>query len=190
MKNPAEAMKVMQAIQTAGQTVSTTIVSGSDEVGRLDMELEMLRTGFTSAIEQGITPIAAKQKAMITDANTEIVGEAGGFRFKTAALESQYVALVKELNTEYEKTCASFYGPAGQFTKWLAAYKTYLIEGKIVPEEELAKIAEMRFSLLGTSGAGYRSTVKLDAVRMYMDKLRTIYGYRWPSPSAGQQTPR
>jgi hypothetical protein len=190
MKNPEEAMKVMQAMQTAGQNVSTTIVSGANEVGKLETELETLRTSFTSTIDKAVKPLEAKQAALITNANTEPVGEAGGFRFKTAALEAQYAALVKELNAEYEKTCSSFYGPAGQFTKWFAAYKTYLINSKIASEEEMAKTSELQFMIFNTPTGGYRSTAKLAAVRMYMDKMRTIYGYRWGTPRAGQHTPR
>lgn len=175
-KNPQEAMKAMQAMQAAANTTTTGIVSADSNNTRLQQELTAHKTDFNASVERALKPIQARQEEMIKT-RTRPAGEAG-WEFKSAADLAQFAALVQQENAEYEKVCASFFGPKGTLTAWLASYKDSVAKNMISAGETADSTIVAQLAIMDTPTGGYRSTAGLEGVRDYLGKLREVYSLR------------
>src|SRR6267143_847538 len=137
------AMKMMQAMQAAGNTVTAGVSSANTNNTRLEQELATHKTNFSAALDKTLKPLQARQEEMIKT-RTQPKGEAG-MEFKSAADLAQFTALVQQENAEYEKVCASFFGPKGALTTWLASYKENVAKNMIAAGEsnDSAMLAQM-----------------------------------------------
>ena len=176
MKNPQEAMKMMQAMQAAGNTVTAGVSSANTNNTRLEQELATHKTNFSAALDKTLKPLQARQEEMIKT-RTQPKGEAG-MEFKSAADLAQFTALVQQENAEYEKVCASFFGPKGALTTWLASYKENVAKKMIAAGESNDSVMMAQIAIMDTPTGGYRSTAGLEGVRDYLAKLREVYSLR------------
>jgi hypothetical protein len=174
MKNPQEAMKTMQAMQAAASTTTGGTTAANNM--KLLQELAVHKTNFNETLDKALKPLQARQEEIIKT-RTQPSGEAG-WEFKTAADAAQYTALVQQENTEYEKLCASFFGPKGAFTTWLASYKENVAKNMISAGEANDSAIVTQLAIMDTPTAGYRSTAGLEGVRDYLGKLRDVYSLR------------
>lgn len=179
MKNPQQAMKMMQAEQAAGASTVSSMEQMGEITKRLETELTRLQASFSSASEEAVRPIKAKQKQLI-DAKTVLVGEAQISMFTTAADHAQYVKLIEEENAAYEKACAPYFGTGGSFHQWVSSYRTEVVDKLISSGEATDGAMVMQMQAMDVPGGGYRSTVPLQQVNTSLTKLRTVWGVRLP----------
>jgi hypothetical protein len=182
MKDPQGAMKMMQAMQGAGNATNSAVAASNADGLRLDGELTQHTANFNAAVDKVVKPLQAKQTEMMRT-KTIPRGEAG-LAFANAADEEQFVALVQQENTEYEKVCASFFGAKGTFPNWLAGYKTNIVNNVIVAQENLDSTIVAQMAIMGTPTGEYRSTAALEGVRTYLNKIRTVYALRHSKATA------
>jgi hypothetical protein len=179
MKNPQQAMKMMQAEQVAGASTVSSMEQMGEVTKRLETELTRLQASFSSASEEAVRPIKTKQKQLI-DAKTVLVGEAQISMFTAAADHAQYVKLIEEENAAYEKACAPYFGTGGSFHKWVSSYRTEVVDKLIAGGEASDGALVMQMQAMDVPGGGYRSTVPLQQVNTSLTKLRTVWGIRLP----------
>lgn len=175
-KNPQEAMKMMQAMQASANATTHGVVSADSNNTRLQQELAAHKTNFNASVDRVVKPIQARQEELIKT-RTEPVGE-GGWEFKTAADRAQFTSLLQQENAEYEKVCASFFGPKGALTAWLASYKADVAKNMIAAGETADSTVVAQLAIMDTPTGGYRSTAGLEGVRDYLNKLREVYNLR------------
>jgi len=176
MKNPQAAMKMMQAEQAAGTAVQTAIAAAGESSTRLDAELEQLQGAFRAAAEQAVTPVRARQQALIK-AKTILVGEASIPAFTAAADHAQYVQLIAEENAAYERACAPYFGPDGSFHKWASSYRTEVVD-KLVGDNSGDAIMIMQMQAMDLPGGNYRSTTPLQQTNNFLHRVREIWKIR------------
>jgi len=176
MKNPQEAMKMMQAMQAAGNTLTAGVSSANTNNTKLEQELATHKTNLSAALDKTLKPLQARQEEMIKT-RTQPKGEAG-MQFKSGADLAQFTALVQQENAEYEKVCASFFGPKGALTTWLASYKENVAKNMIAAGESSDSVMMAQIAIMDTPTGGYRSTAGLEGVRDYLAKLREVYSVR------------
>jgi len=91
---------------------------------------------------------------------------------KAAQLMAQY-------NKEYEILCNQYItGPAATFPKWLADYKTYLLQTKV---PYLKRVTDIQFRQMGGLTPD-ESVYVLNVEKEYLDYARTIYTMRHAVP--------
>jgi hypothetical protein len=134
------------------------------------------KTNFNTVLDKTLKPLQAQQEEIIKT-RTKAISE-GEIGFKTPADAAQYAALVQQENAEYEKICASFFGPKGRFTTWLAGYKDNITKNMIPAGESNDRAIVTQLAIMDTPTGGYRSTAGLEGVRDYLGKLRELYSLR------------
>jgi hypothetical protein len=177
MKNPQAAMKMMQGEQAAGASAQTAIAEAGEAGKRLETELQQLQASFRTAAEQSVKPIKAQQKQLI-DTKTTAVGEASIPMFTNAADHAQYVRLVAQENAAYESACAPYFGASGSFHKWVSGYRTEVIDKLMSTTDAGEGAMIMQMQAMDLPGGGYRSTVPLQQVNTFLNRLQTIWGIR------------
>jgi hypothetical protein len=177
MKNPQQAMKMMQAEQAAGAAATTSVTDANESMQRLEAEQPRLNAGFTSAVDQAVKPIQARQTQLI-ETKTVKVGEASIPMFTAAADHAQYADLVQQENAQYEKACALSFGAGGTLQKWLTSYRAEVIDRLIAAGEAGEGAMAVQMAIMDTPSAGYRSTAALEGARNYVQKLRNVYSIR------------
>jgi hypothetical protein len=185
MKDPQRGMKVMQEIQQSGTTASgPETLAAAKQVGELERGLPKLFADFKAAIDKAKAPVHAEQDAWFK-AKATLQGE-GGEGFATLADFNHYADLIRKENAEYERVCASYYGPMGVFTQWLAGYKAALLK---TSEAEAAgdRGFALNLEMMGISG-GYRSEATYNAVGNYLTQLSRVYRERIVKREPGEFT--
>jgi len=176
MMNPQAAMKMMQAEQAAGSAAQTAIAGANESSARLAGELEQLQGAFRAAAEQAVTPIRARQQALIK-AKTILLGEAAIPAFTAAGDHAQYVQLVAEENAAYERACAPYFGPNGSFHKWASSYRTEVVD-KLVGDNSGDAIMIMQMQAMDLPGGNYRSTTPLQQADNFLQRMQTVWAVR------------
>ncbi|CAN5791673.1 hypothetical protein BH23GEM3_BH23GEM3_13960 [soil metagenome] len=177
MKNPQEAMKMLQAEQAAATSGHAALAAAGESATRLEAELVRLQASFDSAADQATMPVQARQNDLIK-AKTVEVGEAAISMFTAAADHAQYVRLIAEENAAYEKACAPYFGAKGTFHTWLNSYRTEVIDRMISAGEagEGAVVGQM--AAMGLPGGGYRPTVAFQQADDFILKMSNVYQLR------------
>jgi hypothetical protein len=177
MKNPQQAMKMLQAEQAAGAAASSSVPELNESAQRLDAELTREQASFRAAAEQAVKPLQAAQEQLI-DAKTVLAGEAQISMFTAAADHAQYVQLLAEEDAAYEKACAPYFGADGTFHKWLNTYRTDVLEKLIGHGESVDAVLLAQMAAMDVPGGGYRSTVALEQSLNYLTRLRNVFDVR------------
>ena len=171
MKNPQEAMKLMQADPAAVASATAAVQA----TARLDKELADHKSAFEAAVDKAVKPVLARQEVLI-QTTAKFVGEG----VLAAADHAQHVALVQQENAEYEKACAPYFGPKGAFNAWLENYRTDVIDKMIAVTEANDAMVVGQMAIMDTPTGGYRSTAKLEGVHNYLRQLYKVSSYRRP----------
>jgi hypothetical protein len=176
MKNPQAAMRMMQANEAAGAAASSAVSEEAETVQRLSAERERLEATFHAALAEAVKPVHGRRDALI-EAKTVPVGEVQELAFTTAADHTQYVQLIEEENATIAKACVPFFGAGGSFHKWLASWRTEVIERNITAGAT-ADIVVMQMEAMDLPGGGYRSTNPLQQVSNHVKAIGDVYGKR------------
>lgn len=174
MKNPQAAAKMMQAEQAAGAAVSDAAFNESSK--RLEAELSRHQASMRGALELAVKPIKARQELLIKS-KTVAVGEAAEPMFTVAADHAQYLQLIAEENAAAEKVCTAYFGANGTFHKWLASYRTDVID-KTASVADGTDIMLAQMAAMDLPGGGYKSTGPMEQVVTYLGKVRSVYDAR------------
>jgi hypothetical protein len=169
-------MRMMQANEAAGGAAASAASEGNETVPRLRAERERLEATFHAALAEAVKPVHARRDALI-EAKTVPVGEVQEPAFVTAADHAQYVQLIEEENATIAKACVPFFGPNGSFHRWLASWRTEVIERNITAGAT-ADIVVMQMEAIDLPGGGYRSTNPLQQVANHVKAISDVYGKR------------
>jgi len=176
MKDPQAAMKMLQGEQTASAEGTAAVLEASESAKRLDAEPQSHQASFRAAIEAAARPLLAKQDQLIA-AKTIEVGEAAISMFTDAADYAQYQRLIADENAAVEKACAPYFGPNGAFHKWLASYRTEVVE-KMISVADESDIIGKQMAAMDLPGGGYRSTGPMEQTLNYIQKMRVVWDVR------------
>jgi hypothetical protein len=174
-KNPEGAMKMMQAQQAAGAAGQKALEESTESATRLEAELKQLQDAFRASAEQARKPVVARRDALIK-AKTVPMGEAAVPAFTAAADHAQYVQLIAEENTAYERACAAYFGPNGSFHKWASSYRTEVLD-KMADVGGDAVMA-MQIQAMGLPGGNYRSITPMQQANDFLRRVREIWSIR------------
>ncbi len=95
---------------------------------------------------------------------------------KEKQLNAQY-------NKKYEAICAKYItGPDALFVKWLAEYKSYLIQTNLPFQIKWIAYQNEQSGITVTSNAA----IEMDVVRMYLDQCKTVFNCRKQNPRTTQ----
>jgi len=177
MKNPQEAMKMMQAEQAASTSGQAAVAEASESATRLEAELAQLQASFNSAVDQAVKPVQTRQNELIK-AKTVEVGEAGISMFTNAADHAQYVQMIAEENAAYETACAPHFGADGTFHTWLSSYRTEVLDKMIIAGEAGEGALVVQMAAMDLPGGGYRTTVAFQQADNFILKMRNVYQLR------------
>jgi hypothetical protein len=146
-----------------------------------DDEFRQLTNSFNITVAGAADPVDFRIEQLVRT-KSQRAGESL-FSFAAAADEARYLALQEQRRTDYENICRGWFGPNGEFRRWLSAHRTYLIDIVIPPLEATDRaMAEQLAILLDSPTLSYRSTATLRAIRNYLLKAAVAYGQRKPTP--------
>jgi hypothetical protein len=177
MKNPQEAMQMLQAEQAASTSGQAAVAEAGESATRLEAELARLQASFNIAADQAVKPVQARQNELI-EAKTVEVGEAGISMFTNAADHAQYVRLIAEENAAYETACAPHFGANGTFHTWLSSYRTEVLDKMIIAGEAGEGALVVQMAAMSLPGGGYRSTAAFQQADNFIQKMRNVYQLR------------
>jgi hypothetical protein len=169
MKNPQEAMKMVQDMQAAGTTVMANQSGDDAETAKLDQELESLHDRYTKEVQSSAAQYNAKQDAMNAKFNEK--------HAMSAADKEQFSAIDTERQAAGEKIYLTYVAPGGPVMGWLARYNTALND-HAASVETTDSMQVNQLAIMDSPSGGYRSTAKLEAARAYLGKLQDIYNWR------------
>ena|SRR5688572_2251568 len=75
----------------------------------------------------------------------------------------------------------------GDVQRWLASYKSFVVEKYIPQQEEQTKTASAAYVLVVDAG-GYKPTAKNEGVQMYLKQVSNAYGLRLNGPATATQS--
>lgn len=175
MKNPQEAMRIMQAERAAGTAATSSMMASNADASSLDDEFARLTADFNAAVDKAVKPIKARQQEMLKTRTRRTEAES---EWLTPADKAQYATLVQQENAEYEKVCATYFAPGGPFPVWLRSYQAKVIEPGIMVAEASEGAVVLQMKVMDTPTGAYRSTATLEGVRDYLRRLDAAYGLR------------
>jgi hypothetical protein len=177
MKNPQEAMKTMQAMQSTGEEVRDHYQASAEDTPKLAKDLANHKSNYRATLDKVLKPIQAREEEL-SKTKTKVIGEGDAIAWVTPADEAQYNALLALEDAEYEKIYHSYFGPNGTFTIWLAEYRNHIARDLIPAGKSMASGLVAQMAIMDTPGAGYRSTAALEGVRDYLGEYGAIYSLR------------
>lgn len=163
MKNPQEATKAMQALQSLGSEAAVEARQEAEDEREQRQALAGLIARYDAALKTATDPIFAKRN-----------------KISDMASDPEFEVLSRQLDQEYEKLCPQWW-KGGPFRSWLAGYREFLIQDIPGREQEEAK-GNAHYAMFGISAASYHSTVKMEAVKKYLMRTTEIYGRRHNQP--------
>jgi hypothetical protein len=176
MKNPQQAMQVMQAMQSQAGALTAPVTASQGDLERLERELATLTANFQAAVKGARDPVQRSIDALVR-AKGQACGE-GDCVALPAADVPRYKALYAQLNTDYERLCGTWWGPTGSFPKWLGSYKQYLVTDVVAPGVKADSLVLQQMGMLGVPTTGFRSTAPIGAVSDYLRKMNQVYALR------------
>jgi hypothetical protein len=165
MKNPQEAMKIMQAQADAATDVNTMLAEVQAVTKPLLDERDALRKRFTAEAEAVVKPVQARRQVLV-DTRTNPSHE--GHDWKTPADERAYRAMIDEENAKYEAMCRPFVAEDGPFHKWMARYKEEVVDKQAAVEKSHETTISSAFVPMGLMTEGYRNMDQFKAVVEYL----------------------
>lgn len=176
MKDPQKAGKMIEASQQSAQASTTKTVDANEAVKKLDGVFEREKTKWTTEAAKAKKPVEARIEQLIAT-RTKSSGEAG-VKWLTQADYTNYVGLVGELNTAYERACTAFFGQGGSFLAYLASLRTEVTEPMISAAESSDEAFASLMAMMDTPTGGYRGTAALDHVQAYLGRMVAAYSLR------------
>ena len=178
-RDPQKAMKVMQAQAAAAGEVSSGVTSSAEAKEAREAELAQLSAEFKAANAEGAKPFLARQDELVRTSTRPIL-EGAAREFTSKAAQDAFDEQVRLQNADYEARCAAWYGADGKLRRWLASYRSTVIDPMAKSQEEIDGNIELQMAIMGTSGAGFRSTAQIEAVREYARVVEKLYNLRLP----------
>jgi hypothetical protein len=178
-RDPQKAMKFMQAQAAAAGEVSSGVTSSAEAKEAREAELVQLSAEFKAANAEGAKPFLARQDELVRTSTRPIL-EGAAREFTSKAAQDAFDEQVRLQNADYEARCAAWYGADGKLRRWLASYRSTVIDPMATTQEEIDGNIELQMAIMGTSGDGFRSTAQIEAVREYARVARILYDLRLP----------
>lgn len=174
MEHPEDMQKVMEAMQSQGQTYTETALAASEEEIRQKQALDALAARYDAALKAATRPYYDKIAALpLCD---------GECTSPPSAI-AEAKALYSQIDQEYVKLCGQWW-KAGAFHTWFAGYRKLLV-AKIPQQEKIDALARATNAMLGITG-NYRSTEPLQEVEEYTELAIKIFGERWERQEFGR----
>lgn len=177
MKDPQKAMKLMQAQAGTAGEVTSGVVSADAAKKEREAELVQLSAEFKAAMEAGAKPFRARQDELVRTSTRPIL-EGAMREFTSQAAQDAFDEQVRLQNADYEARCVAWYGADGKLRRWLASYRSTVIDPMAIAQEEIDGNIEVQMAIMGTSGDGFRSTAQIEAVREYARVVDKVYDLR------------
>ena len=160
MKNPTEAGKVMQDMATAGQREAAAVERLSQKTSALSAQLKAAEAKYATDFK----PLEAVQKEYQKEADP------AGNPARARQLAAQFDAGWEQHCTKYLKAESS------PLLKYLADYKTFLLEDQIPGDEAKVKYQKFDFDINGIASTTFKSTAVQKAVTDYLTQVTTVFG--------------
>ncbi|MCC6684439.1 MAG: hypothetical protein IT247_05150 [Bacteroidia bacterium] len=188
MQQKMDAMSEQEKMQMAMKASTRYQTMKPEEIMKMQQETQDLMA-LQAQVQQQATDFENRfieiQKAMDDELNKEL-----------GPIETEYNKLPdgegtpdwaiekgKQLNAQYNKKyeaiCAKYItGPDALFVKWLAEYKTYLIQTNLPFQIKWMAYQNQQSGIAVNSNAA----IELDVVRTYLDKCKDVFHFRKQNP--------
>jgi hypothetical protein len=173
MEHPQDAAKMMQNLQTMGQTYTSSVVEDQESEQHRQEALDGLIVDYKSA-DAAISDALEKRMAALPTVETE----AGTALADEAAL--QFPDISRQGNAAYDSLCAKWWKD-GPFAEWLAEYRDYLTE-RVARQMDVAEQSRLQWEIQGIDTSDFRPTADMDAARDYSKRQQQIYDLRRATP--------
>jgi len=180
MSNPQEAMKILQANQSAGNAYNETGGQREEARQKLEQDLTDLQARYSAALESARAPLAVKFEDLDKRAKKALVAEGESWVYAPWA-KSEYDALTSQANKAYERVCGDWWPASGAFPAWLKRYREFVQAG-ILLTENLEDAMKAQYTIMGIPSASFRSTVAMNAVLEYMKRASALFEQRRGQP--------
>lgn len=173
-RNPQEAAKVAQAMQSSAMSQSRDVISADADKTALQEQFKEIETAFRGSAEASAKPFREKQGQMIS---ARADPYAGGHRFKSKTDQDAFMDLLKQEDAAYEKACVPYFGAGGKLVSWLNDYRTKV--ALKVADATDASDRDLATQLAMFEISGYRAIGQLTGVLDYLEKLEAMYAIRY-----------
>ena len=180
MSNPQEAMKILQATQSAGNAYNETGGPREESRQKLEQDLTGLEASYGAALDSARAPFAVKFDDLDKRAKKALVVEGESWVYAPWA-KSEYDALTSQANKAYERACRDWWPASGAFPAWLKRYREFVQAG-IPLTENLEDAMKAQYTIMGIPSASFRSTVAMNAVLEYMKRASALFEQRRGQP--------
>jgi hypothetical protein len=175
MTNPEEGMKMLQSMQTMGQSIGADISQENERRVELTTALDDLRSQYRNEYAAMRAPIDARLDAMLT----KIEGHEAYYDEAATKLLPEYN---RQASAAYEQLCGKWW-QGRRFAAPLEEYRSFLVDEYTPRLDETSEQTRQQLDIQGIDTSEYRSTASMDAAIEYLEKLQQIYAERLEKPS-------
>ncbi len=170
MANPQEAMKYMQAAQSAGAEFPQLLQTDTAKKQALDAERDALFKRYDTALAAADAPADARWKALMgVPENSRTIAEHTEIRLQRDQL--------------YQAFCPQWWGAAGPIHAFVKKYRTWVTQEHIPYLDKNDALHAQTYAIMNTPAASYKSTSTLVSVHDYMTYTGNVFGRRPTGPN-------
>ena len=183
MSNPQEAMKFMQATQSAGQDAQTVAPELNAAESKLNEERQAMIPRYKAALTQAYAPAETRLAAVVKK-----LEDSGGCGFGVAECAvpdwamAEHDAYQKQRDAAYQATCAQWWTATGQVHSYLKRYRDWLEKSYVPSWTKNEELRVAQYAIMNTPAASWKSTVGHQSAIKYMSAASEMFNQRDAEP--------
>lgn len=183
MKDPQNAMKYMQGIQSMGQTAPAEQQAASEKEAQLAKDEKALIEKYKSALTKGYGPGNARWDALKKKLGIAPDSRGPGESGVPDWAWKEWEVILREWDRAYQATCSQWWNASGPMHAHMKRYRDYLVQERIPHHQKFVDEPTLKnYQMLNVPSKGYRSVAEFVAVEDYTKRALGIFSQRADRP--------
>ena len=183
MKDPQNAAKYMQGIQSLGQSVQADQQATSEKVKQLAAEEQALIERYKADLVKSQAPGNARWDALKKKLGIAPDSRGPGESGVPDWAWKEWEIILREWDRAYQSTCAQWWNAAGPMHAHMKRYRDYLVQERVPHyQKHIDEPALKNYQMMNVPSKGYRSVAEFVAVEDYIKRAGRIFSQRADRP--------
>lgn len=188
MKDPQNAMKYMQEIQSLGQGAQAQQQVTFEKEAQLETEEKALIQRYRTALEKSYAPGNARWDALKKKLGIAPDSRGPGESGVPDWAWKEWEVILREWDRAYQATCAQWWIAAGPMHAHMKRYKDYLVQERIPHYQKHVDEPTLKnYQMMNVSSKGHKSVAEFVAVEDYIKRAGRIFSQRMDRPRCTAQ---
>lgn len=188
MKDPQNAMKYMQEIQSLGQGAQAQQQVTFEKEAQLEAEEKALIQRYRTALEKSYAPGNARWDALKKKLGIAPDSRGPGESGVPDWAWKEWEVILREWDRAYQATCAQWWIAAGPMHAHMKRYKDYLVQERIPHYQKHVDEPTLKnYQMMNVSSKGHKSVAEFVAVEDYIKRAGRIFSQRMDRPRCTAQ---